>query len=97
MRHYDLTSGVDKIRCPLLVLHGGADLVFLPENARRIYTGASTQDKTMLHWDDGDHCLYNHAHEKHCIVSDWFQDRLAASVQAGGPRLKAAQAPESVQ
>lgn len=77
MRYYDLTSGVDAIRCPLLVLHGGADLVFLPENARRIYAGASSRDKTMLYWDDGDHCLYNHAHEKHCMVSDWFHDRLA--------------------
>lgn len=85
MRHYDLTSGADAIRCPLLVLHGGADLVFLPENARLIYSGASSQDKTMLFWDDGDHCLYNHAHEKHCLVADWFHDRLVASVQAGGP------------
>ncbi|MGE0517076.1 MAG: alpha/beta hydrolase family protein [Hyphomicrobiaceae bacterium] len=96
MRHYDLTSGVDAIRCPLLVLHGGADLVFLPENGRRIYTGASSQDKTMLYWDDGDHCLYNHAHEKNCIVSDWFHDRLAASVQARDPYMKTAQAAASV-
>jgi hypothetical protein len=27
-------------------------------------------------FDDGDHCIYNHSHEKHCLIGDWFLDVL---------------------
>ena len=36
----------------------------------------------MHEWPDGDHCIYNHSHEKHTLVADWFTDRLTA--QAAG-------------
>jgi len=34
-------------------------------------------DKTFLEWQDGDHCIYNHSHEKNVAVADWFIDRLS--------------------
>jgi len=78
MQALDLTRGAAGIACPLLVLHGAPDQVFLLENARRVYDLAASPDKTLMVWDDGDHCLYNHAHEKHSLVADWFADRLRA-------------------
>jgi dienelactone hydrolase len=76
MRELDLSDDARRISCPLLVLHGAPDQVFLLENARRIHDLAAAADKTMMVWDDGDHCLYNHANEKHCLVADWFHERL---------------------
>ena len=52
------------------------DTVFTFANARSLYEAAGSADKTLLAWDDGDHCLYNHAQEKNCTVADFFSDRL---------------------
>ncbi len=76
MRALDLTRAAPRIRCPLLVLHGAPDQVFLLENAKSIHDLAAAADKTLVVWDDGDHCLYNHAHEKHCLMADWFREHL---------------------
>ncbi|WP_139256618.1 alpha/beta hydrolase family protein [Herbiconiux ginsengi] len=62
--------------CPLLVLHGTPDQVFLIENARLLFDLAASEDKSFEEWPDGDHCIYNHSLEKHVIVSDWLADRL---------------------
>jgi dienelactone hydrolase len=78
----DLQPSIAKLRCPLLVLHGAPDQVFLLENARQVHDLAGSDDKQLRVWDDGDHCLYNHAHEKHCLVADWFAERLLGSGRA---------------
>lgn len=65
-----------RLRCSLLALHGTPDRVFLVDNARALFEGAGSADKTWREWPDGDHCIYNHSHEKHSLVSDWFADRL---------------------
>ncbi len=72
----DLEADLGRLRCSLLVLHGGADRIFLLENARRIYDLAGTRDRVILVWDDGMHCLYNHAHERNCLTADWFSEKL---------------------
>ncbi len=72
----DLEADLGSLHCPLLVLHGGADRIFLLENARRIYDLAGTRDREILIWEDGAHCLYNHAHERNCLASDWFSEKL---------------------
>lgn len=66
------------IACPLLVLHGTPDQIFLIERARRLYELAGSSDKTWAEWPDGDHCLYNHTAEKYALVGDWFVDRLVS-------------------
>ncbi|GHF22583.1 alpha/beta hydrolase family protein [Pseudolysinimonas yzui] len=67
---------LERLTCPLLVLHGTPDQVFLVENARALFDAAGSQDKTFREWPDGDHCIYNHSHEKHVLVADWLGDRL---------------------
>lgn len=77
MADFTLSAGdLNRLRCPLLVLHGTPDQVFLVENARQLHDGAASTDKTWLEWPDGDHCIYNHSLEKHSIIADWFADRL---------------------
>ncbi|GAA2094430.1 alpha/beta hydrolase [Streptomyces albiaxialis] len=79
-------AGLSRLTCPLLVLHGTPDRVFRVENARALYAGAASQDKTWHEWPDGDHCLYNHSLEKHTLVADWFADRLAAHTALSSSR-----------
>lgn len=77
-------QALGQLRCPLLVLHGTPDQIFLVDNARLLHAGAASEDKTFLEWPDGDHCIYNHSHEKHVLIADWFSDQL----NNGGARTK---------
>jgi alpha-beta hydrolase superfamily lysophospholipase len=72
LKELDLSRGVLSIGCPLLQLHSVPDQVFLLENARPIHDLAASTDKTLLIWEDGDHCIYNHFEEKNMCVADWF-------------------------
>lgn len=69
----------EPVRSPLLVLHGMRDRVFPLASAQALHDRAVSPDRTLRVWDDGEHCLYNHSHEKHCLVADWFAARLGAS------------------
>jgi alpha-beta hydrolase superfamily lysophospholipase len=64
------------IGCPLLVLHGGHDVLFDLDAQRPFLDGAGA-DQTLRVWPDGDHTIYNHCHERTSFVADWFADRLA--------------------
>lgn len=68
----------NRIACPLLLLIGGADALFTPDETLPLAEAAPGADRTVLFWDDGDHCIYNHTHEKHALIADWFADRLGA-------------------
>jgi alpha-beta hydrolase superfamily lysophospholipase len=74
---YRLTADrLAQLAAPLLVLHGTPDRVFLKDNAYALFEGAGSSDKRWVEWADGDHCIYNHSHEKHVLVADWFAERL---------------------
>ncbi len=72
---------LSNLTCPLHVMHGTPDQVFLIENARALYDGAAAADKTWSEFPDGDHCIYNHSHDKHTRIADWFRDRLITTDQ----------------
>jgi alpha-beta hydrolase superfamily lysophospholipase len=64
------------IGCPLLVLHGGHDVLFGLDEQQPFLDGAGA-DKTLRVWPDGDHTIYNHCQERTSLVADWFADKLA--------------------
>ncbi|MFD4602999.1 alpha/beta hydrolase family protein [Streptomyces sp. NPDC058464] len=64
----------DRLACPLLVLHGGADPLITRDDQQPFLDGAD--DATLRVWADGEHTLYNHAAERTAIVADWFCDIL---------------------
>ena len=66
------------VSCPLLVVHGGLDPLVATEDARSVFDWASSADKQMVIYSDGDHCVYNHSDDKHNLISDWVSHRLAA-------------------
>lgn len=67
------------IPCPLLVVQGGLDPLVEMEDARRIASSAAGGDSRIVVFSDGDHCIYNHAADKHAIIGDWMRSRLAAA------------------
>jgi alpha-beta hydrolase superfamily lysophospholipase len=71
-----LTPENNRVACDLLVLQGNNDPLVSAGDAAMIYESAPSNSKTMLVWDDGDHCIYNHSHEKHTLIADWFAKAL---------------------
>lgn len=69
-------AGRDRIACPLLVLHGGADALVRLED-QQPFLDAASGDKLLRVWPDGEHTIYNHAAERTAFVADWFAERLA--------------------
>ncbi|WP_078849571.1 alpha/beta hydrolase family protein [Streptomyces sp. NRRL F-5126] len=66
------------IDCPLLVLHGGHDVLFELQAQQPFLDGTRDgADRTLRVWPDGDHTVYNHCQERTSFVADWFADMLA--------------------
>ena len=66
----------EKITCPLFLNHGKPDPLFSALGIQRIYDEAASSEKTIKLWDDGNHCVTNHATEVITMVTDWFSDIL---------------------
>lgn len=62
---------------PLLVLHGTPDQIFLAKNARELHDGAASEVKAFVEWADGEHCIYNHPHERNTMIADFFAAHLS--------------------
>lgn len=66
---------LNKINCPLLVIHGGQDpLVQLAD--QEPFMRAATGQSSMKIWPQGDHTIYNHGFERTVFAADWFFDHF---------------------
>src|ERR1700738_1125839 len=62
---------------PLLIVQGGKDPM-IPTAASEMLLGAApTDDKEMVVFSDGDHCIYNHRDDRDALIADWARSRLA--------------------
>lgn len=68
----------DRIACPLLVLHGGADPLVALQDQQPFLDAADSADATLEVWPDGEHTIYNHSAQRTALVCDWFAERLGA-------------------
>ena len=57
----DLEGYGARIRCPLLVVHGGLDTITPIENAMRLIAEAAGTVETLM-WEDSGHCCHDRAH-----------------------------------
>jgi alpha-beta hydrolase superfamily lysophospholipase len=67
------------VRCPLLVVHGGKDPLISDGDAQNLFNRAASEDKQMVVFSDGDHCIYNHADDKLSLICDWVLSRVAGA------------------
>jgi len=69
-----LRGVLDKVTCPLLVIHGARDRLFPPEQAERIAREAPKA--TLLMYPDGNHVCNNIAYKYRPAMADWMRDQL---------------------
>ena len=69
-----LRGVLDKVTCPLLVIHGARDRLFPPEQAERIAREA--RKATLLMYPDGNHVCNNIAYKYRPAMADWLHDQL---------------------
>jgi acylglycerol lipase len=72
-----VTPRLGSMRLPLLVLHGGADVVATPAGARMVYEKAGSVDKTLTVYDGLYHEIFNEP-EKFAVIDDvmkWIEAR----------------------
>lgn len=72
----------DPVPCPMLVVQGALDPIITAEAARAMFDAGSSQDRHLVTFDDGDHCIYNHADDKTALIGDWMASRLKAAHHA---------------
>jgi 2,6-dihydroxypseudooxynicotine hydrolase len=65
---------LEKVTCPLLVIHGGRDRLFPPAHAERIAREAPKA--TLLMYPDGNHVCNNIPYKYRPAMSDWMRDHL---------------------
>lgn len=74
----DLTGVAEKIRQPLVVVHGMLDPLIPVEHARRIAAEAS--DATLIEVENGAHGVNNLSYRFSPWVNDWLAQRLGSRV-----------------
>lgn len=67
---------------PLLVVHGGKDPLVSDGLAQMVLDLVPTQDREMVVFSDGDHCIYNHKEDRDLLVADWMRTRLTGADRA---------------
>ncbi|MEM9196881.1 MAG: alpha/beta fold hydrolase [Pseudomonadota bacterium] len=70
------------VPCPLLVVQGGRDPIITAEAAQAMFEAGSSEDRHLVTFDDGDHCIYNHADDKTALIGDWMASRLKSAHRA---------------
>jgi 2,6-dihydroxypseudooxynicotine hydrolase len=63
------------VSCPMLVIHGGKDRLFPPEQAERIVREAP--NATLLLYPEGNHVCNNIPYKYRPAMADWMRERLA--------------------
>lgn len=69
-----LRGVLDRVTCPLLVIHGAKDRLFPPEQAERIAREAPRS--TLLLYPDGNHVCNNIAYKYRPAMADWMREQL---------------------
>lgn len=60
----------------LLLLQGQEDPQINDDIAALCWDQSPTQDKEMVKFSDGDHCIYRHISDRDIVMADWLSDRL---------------------
>ena len=70
-----LRGVLQDVTCPLLVIHGGKDRLFPPEQAERIAREAP--NATLLLYPEGNHVCNNIPYKYRPAMADWMRERLS--------------------
>ncbi len=73
-----VNAHADQIQVPLLMLHGGADRVTLPECSRIFFARSTIADKELKEYPDSYHELHNDLNYQEVLadINDWLKRHL---------------------
>ena len=71
----NLEGFAEKIRCPLLVVHGGLDTITPMDNATRMIQEVAGLVETLI-WEDSGHCCHDRAHIVRPAMGDFMARHL---------------------
>jgi 2,6-dihydroxypseudooxynicotine hydrolase len=74
-KQLSLRGVIDKVDCPILIIHGAKDRLFPPEQAERIAREA--KHATLLMYPEGNHVCNNITYKYRPAMADWMRERLA--------------------
>lgn len=74
----DFTGAGARIRCPLLVVHGGLDAITPMDNATRMLAEVAGPTETLI-WPDSGHCCHDRSHIVRPAMADFMARHLGAA------------------
>jgi 2,6-dihydroxypseudooxynicotine hydrolase len=74
-KRLSLRGVLKDVSCPLLVIHGGKDRLFPPEQAERIVREAP--NATLLLYPEGNHVCNNIPYKYRPAMADWMREHLS--------------------
>ncbi len=81
-KEYSLKGVAEKIKCPMLVMHGEADPQVDVNDARKLYEEASSKDKQLVIFKLGEpgsgHCAHDAPSIAFPMVWDWVADKMGS-------------------
>jgi 2,6-dihydroxypseudooxynicotine hydrolase len=82
---FTLAGRIERVRAPLLVVHGRQDPVSPVEHAERVVREAPGPTELVV-FEDGNHVCHNIPWKAHPLIADWVAETLRAE-PAGGPAV----------
>jgi alpha-beta hydrolase superfamily lysophospholipase len=80
LKKFTLAGVAEKIECPILICHGDADLLSLPEIAQQLYDNVGSRDKTLKIFTAQDggahHVQVDNRQVGIDYIGDWLSSRL---------------------
>lgn len=80
LKKFDLSGVAEKMRCPVLIVHGTEDYVSSPKAAEKLYKAIGSKDK-MLKWYKAGHGASAYRAESTSYVFDWLYSKLTRESQ----------------
>jgi pimeloyl-ACP methyl ester carboxylesterase len=76
----------DRLRCPALVIHGGADRLVTATDVAAFGVAAPHAGSLIVRFRDGEHCIYNRADERDELIAEFLIRQLRPDEKVGtGP------------
>jgi len=70
----ELTQCAKEMHASLLCIHGGKDELVADSEAHRLVALHGRADLRV--WQDGTHCVYNHANERNHVLAAWVSEKF---------------------
>lgn len=86
LKRFTLKGVVDKIKCPMMIVHGEDDHLVPVEHAHRTYNEATCPKELVIYKRDQPgsvHCAYDSFPETMPLMFDWLADKLQYREAAG--------------